>query len=469
MNTKTPISLQDSLNLSSPEISELFNKHINPGLGEVFAWLGYLKIEPQSANGLEVISKSGDRYLDFTSAGGALALGHNHPAIQAAEQFNLDHSLVDSIRFGVNPLQSVLAHNLSLVLGHDLDSFYFCTSGAEAVEAAIKVAELISGPERTHILRMTGSFHGKTLGTIALSETEDHSAFKVKFAEEQILTVELNNITALETLFQRRGAELTAVIIETLLGQIVEEMNSEFLARLCELCARHNVLMICDEVKTGLGRTGKMFSYEHYPFFKPDIVTMAKALGGGSSALAAMATTAEIWKRAFPNPRDSLSLSTTFSALSSSSASAINVLEVLTQRDFLAEVQDNAKYFWNQLQTLKEKHPNKIHRILGRGLMLGIEFSIPDTFHEKFQSAFENLHIAITASVVHELLSEYKIITHFIAASPKVLQILPPLTIEREHINAFIHALDEILSEGFISLTTKLLLARGSFWLHAQQ
>ncbi len=461
MTKKKPITLESSLKLSEGLCTELFETHITPGLSDLFKWLGYHNMDVIGAKGSHLLTRNAGKILDLTSACGVLNLGHNHPELIAAEEFCHQNFVPDSIKFGVHPLHGVLAHNLSLCLGDDLTSFYYTTSGSEALEAAIKVCTRYQGEQRPYFIRFTGGFHGKTHGALPFSESEDVSShFRWGYPEDYILTCNLNDSQKLNELFESKGDQIAGVVLELIQGQTLQCAQSEFITLLRALAHKHSSLLIIDEIKAGLGRTGNLFSFQEFSSLRPDIVLLSKGLAGGKRALGVMATREEIWKRSFSGAKQATILSTTFNGFGESCALAIKTLEILERDEFKRALADTATYFKAELLRLQAKYPKKIKSIPGKGLMLGVELTKIDSPLKALDLPFKDIQIARTASLVRELLVEHKVLTHFISTSTNILQILPPLTIERADIDHFINALDKCLAQSGLELISKFALGR---------
>lgn len=449
------ISLEEVSKLDKKEIDFLYRQHVNSSLYSVFKILGFSSMDIISAKGTKLNLSNGQSVLDFTSACGTLNLGHNHSEIIQAEKYCHDQEFVDCLKFGVNKLQAVLANNIASLLPEPLDTSFFTVSGAEANEAAIKLATRVQGSDKKYFLRTSGSFHGKTHGALAFTESENFAkGFHLGFPKEQILTIDFNSIDQLNETIRKYPNQIAGIIIEPIQGQDIVVPDKGYLRELVSICKKEDIITIFDEFKIGLGRTGDLF-YFFQEDTVPDILTLSKSLGGSKRAIGAMVTSQSLWNKAYGKKKDSTLHSSTFTGLGESCAVAIKTLEIISSEEFLTEVKKKSKYFLEQLYHLKEKYPHRIKNIRGAGLLIGIEFDFPAADTQVNIPFVKNAHIAMSGSIVRELLLKHNVLTYFNGSSPHVLNVMPPLTIEKEEIHIFISSLDSVLATSFTKLISK--------------
>lgn len=357
------------------------------------------------------------RYLDFLSGIGVNALGYGHPAIQATlkrQAARLIH--VSNLFF--HEFQAELAQRLTKISG--LDRAFFCNSGTEAWEGALKLARALARAENNNghkakwrILALENSFHGRTFGSLA---TTGQAKYRHPFAP-LVPGVNFVAFNDPEDLRRQFDSSVCAVCLETIQGEGgIRPVSQEFLRLARELTARSGALLMLDEIQCGLGRTGRHFAYEHYGV-TPDVVTVAKPLAAGLP-LGAILTTNRVAGGMHPGLHG-----TTFGGGPLSCAVAITFLEVLD--DLLENVQQIGEYFRAQLQMLATKH-TCIRDVRGLGLMLGVELDSPDRAKAVVQRL---LHQGIIINRTHET----------------VLRFLPPYTIQQKHVDEVIGALDKAL------------------------
>ncbi len=310
--------------------------------------------------GARVWDAGGRQYLDFLAGIAVCNLGHAHPAVVDAVRRQAGELMHVSNLYYTNPQAEVAR---ILVERSFADKAFFCNSGAEANEAAIKLARKYAhenlGPDKYELITMKDSFHGRTMATITATGQE-----KFQFGFTPLLDgfryIPFNNPEALEAAITPRTCGVMLEPIQGEGGVIIPD--DDYLARVREICDRHKILMIVDEVQTGIGRTGKLFAYE-YSGVKPDIMTLAKALGNGFP-VGAMLATNEIARAFSPGNHAS-----TFGGNPLAMAAVQATLETILGQDILGRSLETGAYFRQHLERLKAKH-SMITDVRGKGLMI---------------------------------------------------------------------------------------------------
>ena len=364
--------------------------------------------------GVYLWDSEGKKYLDFLSGLGVNALGHAHPAIQEVIRRQAGRLIHVSNLF-YHEYQAELAKRLTKISG--LDKAFFCNSGTEAWEGALKLARALARTENSNghkakwrILALENSFHGRTFGALA---TTGQAKYRHPFAPllPGVSFVAFNDVEDLKRQFD---GSVCAVCMETIQGEGgIYPVSTEFLQTARELTQRSGALLIIDEIQSGLGRTGKYFAYQHYGI-KPDIVTVAKPLAAGLP-LGAILTTNRVASGMHPGLHG-----TTFGGGPLACAVALEFLGIVD--GLQGHIRETGKYFRQQLEELQAKH-SCIQEIRGMGLMLGIEIDSPDT----------------AKAVQQKLLAGGILINR---THDKVLRFLPPFIIEKKHVDQVMRALD---------------------------
>jgi acetylornithine/succinyldiaminopimelate/putrescine aminotransferase/FAD/FMN-containing dehydrogenase len=456
------LTLRESLDLEQSKANELYKKHVNSGLLGVYELLGLNNLDARSAEGVFIRLKDGRNILDFTSAIGIIGLGHNHPRITAAEKLCLDEKILNAIKLGPHKLQSALAYNLAALLPHPLSVSFFTTSGAEAVEAAMKLCERVQGNKRRKFITTGNSYHGKTHTALSMTRSGHmRDGFIQGIPEENVIEVPYGNAEALENTLKEYGDEVVAIIVEPIQGQSIETPPRGYLSAVVDICRKNNVLVIFDEVKSGMSRSGTFCAFQDESVV-PDVVTLSKSLGGGSRAMGAMITSEELFKKAYGKREASSLHTTTFGGLGHSCAVAIEALNILGDLDFQKNVREKGDYLKKSLEDLQERYPNKIVAVKGRGLMQAIQFNFRNIFKDSsFQipalPLIDTFDKVMMASLIRALYEKHNILAHFADSNIDTLHVMPPLIVEKEHIDKFVEAVDTILKEGFISLATNFV------------
>lgn len=386
------------------EIARLYDRYAIP----VYNRLG---IAAARARGSWVWDAEGRRFLDLFPGWGTNALGHCHPAVVQAVKTQAGRLIHVPNTFYHEP-QARLSQ--LLVKSSFPSKCFYVNSGAEAVEAAIKLARRFGHPGRFEILTMEGSFHGRTMGALAATGQQKHK----KFFEPMLpgfKYVPFNNFAAAEA---AAGPQTVAVMLELVQGEGgIHVADKEYVRRLRKLCDERNLLLIFDEISTGMGRTGTLFCFQQYRV-TPDILLLAKPVGGGVpiGVLQAGPRASDLWEKA--------SHATTFGGNPLVTAASLAALETARRPGTLANVRSQAVYLRKKLEALKRRRP-AIREIRGLGLMVGIELDRPG------------------APVVQEALKRGLLLN---CTQEKVLRIYPALIVTRKELDQGLAILDEALA-----------------------
>lgn len=445
------LTVEDAKNLDSSTILGLFKSHLNPGQLHFMKLLGFHKVIIDRAEGMYYIDRSGRKILDFFGGFGSLALGHNHPRILAVRKAFQDECRHEIGMAFLSQYATALATNLATVSPGDLDMVFLGSTGSEAMEAAIKVAEQAQGPARSKIIYAENSFHGKTKGVLSLTDSD---LYRSKF---QLLTntvrVPFGDIEAIARALEA-DPEIGIVVLETIQGGGGIIMAPEgFWKELRKLCNKHGVLWVADEVQCGFGRTGRFYAFEHEGVF-PDVTALAKSLGGGKCAMSAMIASRDIYLKAYGKPNTALIHGpATFGGIGEASCTAIEALNVLFEEGLIENAATSGAYLLNRLNQLKEKHPRLIHDVRGKGLMVGLEFadisqSLPFGLRQALSLLDEKLKGSLSGFVGSLLLENYSVLVAFTEYNRNVIRLEPPLIVRKEDIDTLVNALDALLSRG---------------------
>jgi putrescine aminotransferase len=395
----------------------LYEKHVNPGLAGLLRFTGLDKIESH-AEGVYVWDTEGKQYLDFLGLYGTLSLGHRHPKVIAAVKEQLD-KMPMSVRIMVSEPTARLAARLAEVTPGDLSMVYFGNSGTEGVEAALKFARFFT--HKPGFITTQNGYHGKTLGALSVTPKE-HYQLPAAPLVPGVTVVPYGDAKAIESAI---GPDTAAVIVEPIQGEGGIRVPPEgYLREVRRITRERGVLLIADEVQTGMGRTGKLWA-SNWEDVDPDILVSAKALGGGVMPISATVMRPEI---AAIYKTEPLIHSTTFGGNPLATAAALAALEVTIEEDLPTRATEMGNYLLGQLAQLHTAFPDFIQEVRGRGLLVGLEFTDAD----------------IGGLAVSELATR-GILTAFGLNNPKVVRLEPPLIVEKQHIDQCVEALDGAL------------------------
>jgi putrescine aminotransferase len=443
-------TLDEALNMNRQEMRENYRRYINPSLVDVLGLMDFDKLFTK-AEGVHVWDNEDNQYLDFLGGYGALNLGHNPPEVLAALEKVKERPNI--LQASLNPLAAALAANLAQVTpGGELNRVFFCNSGTEAVEGALKLARAAQ-PEKKKIIYCQNSFHGKSHGSLSVTGREKfQKPFRplLPYCE----AVPFGDLQALEQVLAKNN--VTAFIVEPIQGEGGINLPPKgYLTEVRKLCDKYDTFLIIDEVQTGLGRTGALFACEHEQI-TPDIMCLAKSLGGGIMPIGTYLTKPYIWDRVYQG-KDKYALHTsTFGGNSLAMAAGLTTLENILQKNLSQEAKEKGTYLLEKLTQLKDKYPNLIKDVRGIGLLIGIEFNQPpvnNLINKLSRGKINKLtHEYFASLVAGELMNKYHIITAYTLNNPQVIRLEPPLIVDYPDLDQVITALDEILSQNFFGI-----------------
>ena len=345
------------------ETYENYRAYLNPPLARVMKLSGS-PVEVH-ASGVTIVDHDGKQYLDFAGGYGVFTLGHRHPRVIAAVKAQLD-AMALSGRTMFNPLMGRLAKRLAALTPGDLQISFFANSGAEAVEAALKLAR--AATKRAPIVATHGAFHGKTLGALSVSGRE---AFRAPFEPllVGVVHVAYGDLAALEEF----AADAAAIIVEPVQAEGgVNVPPPAYLQGIRALCDRTGALFIADEVQTGLGRCGVLFGCE-LAGVVPDVMTLAKGLSGGVMPIGATVARAGVWNAAYAHAP--LLHTSTFGGNELACAAALAALDVLIDEDLIANARERGAQLLAGARAIAARYPAAIADVRGAGLLVGVELT----------------------------------------------------------------------------------------------
>jgi acetylornithine/succinyldiaminopimelate/putrescine aminotransferase len=422
------------------ETLTLAARHLDPSLVEVLRILGFDK-SYASASGSYLYDEDGRPYLDMHTGEGFASLGHSHPDVKAVLRAMLDSDLVDGVQLHYSVLAGMLAQELSARLPHGLEATFFASTGAEAVDSAMKFAR--AATRRPRLVSCDSSFHGVTLGPLSIVGDE---FFKEGFGPllPGCARVPFGDLERLEA--ELRSKDVAAFIVEPIQGRLVTLPDPDYLQAAQDLCRRYGTLFVVDEIQTGLGRTGQWFALEHWGL-RPDIVTIGKALSGGYMPVAAMMTTRDIFQRAVGTLERSYVHQSTYGRNRLSMAAGLAAIRVIERDGLVGRAAQTGELLLNGLRELQERH-ELIGEVRGAGMMIGIELKAPSSRRAQLgvrmmRMASEGLFPQLVVIPLHR---DHGVIT-MAAGKNDVIKLLPPLTLSAREAQAFLAALDLVLTD----------------------
>ncbi len=449
------IKLEEAEKLNIDEVKKLYSNYVNPYQTKIFSNFSF---------GSELFDKSSGMYLhnekkkvlDFTGGFGVLNHGHNHQRILNVRKKFLEENKLEVHKIIFSKYLATLSHNLSILLNKKLNRTFLCNSGAEAVEGAMKLA-FRANKDKKYILSSNKSYHGKLIGTGSISGSYQNKNNFQKM--ENFDFFNFNDPISLEKKIiesENKGG-VYAVIIEPFSATLLESCSIEFIEKLKNLKKKYDFSIICDEVYCAWYKCGKLFYFQNYENFIPDILTLSKSMGGGKSSISAYIANENLHDKVYGSINNAFLHTTTYNGFGEECATAIEAINILIEEDFQTKVNSIESHIKENLKKIVKKFPKKIKGFKGQGALFGIEFNSPLDF---FSNLLENVDLQsinnkkklisklYIASISDELFKKYNIMTNISESdNSDFLYISPSLIAKKEHIDHFFECLSNILNE----------------------
>jgi ornithine--oxo-acid transaminase len=422
---------------------ELHDKHVNPAFVKMLRTIGFDK-KYVRGEGAYLWDADGNKYLDLLTGWGVFALGRNHPKVKAIMQQLLNENLPNLVRMDCSLLSGLVAEKLTSHTTDGLSRVFFCNSGTEAVETALKFARATTG--RQDVVYCDHAFHGLTGGSLAVNGAD---FFRERFGEMTPGTREIpfNDLAALEQALSTKKA--AAFIVEPVQGKSCEVVHDGYLAEAQRLCQKYGSLLICDEVQCGLGRTGKWFTFQHWDNVEPDIVCVAKALSGGMVPVGAVITKPKIMDGVFSSMERCVVHSNTFGQNDLAMAAALASLYVIEEDRLVQNAAELGDYAMTRLREIGRDCPF-VSEVRGKGLMFGIDFARPKE-NFKLKMAWDMLHKmnfgVFGQMIIIPLLQDHHILTQVAGYHTEVIKFLPAMVATKADMDWFLSAMQKTLGD----------------------
>jgi putrescine aminotransferase len=426
-NSKHPDKEQSEWIISESlhNFSEHFNKWWLENRKSVTQW-GMWAATEWEWHGAVFSDVLGRDYIDWLGGYGLFSHGWSHPDIVSTVQAQLLHNPMPSQEL-IDPLRGVLARLLAEITPGDIKYSFFCASGTEANEWAIKLAKMYT--KKSAFISTVNAFHGKTMGSLSMMGKALYRESVGELYGAPVYFVEYGNADAMRTQLEtckKLGIWVAWVIIEPIQGEAGAVVPpDDYWPAVREMTREHGALLIADEVQTGLGRTGKMFGVDHW-WVVPDIITLGKSLGGGVMPVSAFCSTEEIWQcMMYPNP---FIHTTTTGGGALACSAAIAGIQVMLRDDLPKQAQEKWDYMMTRLQTFVKKYPKIYESITGKWLLIGQHFTSKEIGYQVASELFKR------GVLVGGTLN-----------SAKTIRIEPPIVIDYETIDKWLAILEETL------------------------
>ncbi|MBT3182034.1 MAG: aspartate aminotransferase family protein [Deltaproteobacteria bacterium] len=420
---------------------ELFAKYLNPQLVRVLRTISFDNNYVR-ADGPILYDEKGNDYLDLLAGYGVFALGRSNPKILKALHEAIDLQYPNMVQMDAPLVAGLLAERLVSYMPEGVDTVFFTNSGTESNEGAIKFARKATGRKR--ILFWDHAFHGLTTGSLALNGGTE---FRKGFGEllPGATMIPMGDIDALKMEIEK--GDVAAFIFEPIQGKGVYIASSAFHKEAEALCKKHGIIIICDEVQTGLGRTGKMFAHQHWNL-NPDIVTVAKALSGGFVPVGAICYRRSIYEKVFTGMEDCVVHSNTFGRNILAMAAGLATLDIIEEDGLVDNAAKTGQIIIDGIRSMQDRY-EMLSCVRGLGLMIGIEFGAPKSL--KLKMGWKMVHALnkglFSQMITVPLMKEHRILTQVAGHNVDIVKLLPPLIINEMHAERFLNAFEKVVAD----------------------
>jgi ornithine--oxo-acid transaminase len=419
----------------------LLSDYINPQMAKVLKTLGFDPVYVRGT-GAHLWDDHGNDYLDMLAGFGVFAVGRSHPKVKEAIRQYLDLDSPNMVKMGTQLFSGLLAKKLiDEFAPTGLDTVFFCNSGAEAVEGALKFAHAFTGRKR--FVYCSDGYHGLTLGALVVNGCKEfradyeallHGGTEIPFGDADRLETEVS-----------RG-DVAAFVVEPVVGHGVFVPPDGFLQRARDICTRCGTLLIADEVQTGFGRTGKLFACEHWNVV-PDIMTLSKPLSGGYCPIGVILYPRKVYNRVFSSLDRCMVHSTTFGQNDLSAVCGLATLDVIRDEGIIENSARTGAYLMNRLKNMAERY-ELVREVRGLGLMIAIEFGTPRSASLKI--GWKMIHginqDLFCQSILVPLIMDHHIIAQVSGHGRDIIKLIPSLVFNRADADRFIEAFDQVLA-----------------------
>ena len=420
---------------------DLHEQYLNKQMVRMLQTIGYDR-HYQRAVGQYLYDQEGTEFLDLYSGFGVFAIGRNHPTVIKALQETLTLELPNLVQLDVSILSGLLAKELLKTTPENINKMFFCNSGTEAVESAIKFARYTT--KRDKIVFCDHGYHGLTMGSLSLM---GEKIFREGFGPllPGCVSVPFNNLEALEAALSNK--DVAAFIVEPIQGKGVNIPDDNYLPEVERLCKKYGTLFVADEVQTGIGRTGKFWAIDHWGV-KPDMICMAKALSGGFVPVGGVAMTEKIMDTVFNRMDRAVVHGSTFGKNNMAMAAGLATLHVIEDEKLVENSLRVGTNIINSLNALSGKY-EFLKEARGKGMMIAIEFNSPKSL--KLKAAWAMLEAAnkglFCQMITIPLFKEHHILTQVAGHGMNVVKLLPPLTLTQKDRDHIVNSFDQAIAD----------------------
>ena len=460
-------SLKQTFDLESKDVKKLYRNYSNIKLPDIYYKFSFGKKIFSSAKGSFIYDKQKNKYFDFTGGLGVANFGHNHPKIIKARINFQKNNYLEIHKSYLNRYLAAASSNLSKILGNNLEYVFFCNSGAEANDGALKISYKYFNGKRKIVLCSDRSFHGRTIGSGSISSGDNFVAGNYRFSFQKIpgvIKYKFNDIKNLKKVINKYKSKIYGIFIEPFSCSTLTETKKEFLIEANKLCKKYNILMIYDEIYSGFGKCGYDFYFKKYKV-TPDIISLSKSLGGGKSSISAYVASKKVFSKSYGSLSGSLLHSTTYNSLAEECATVIETTNIMNDKRLMRNTKILDDLIKKKLHNLKAKYPNIISEIRGSGCHYGIIFKKKFNFLKEILKLIPISFIQdplfldkiIVTSIMEEYFSKKNVISSFTSNIDVILNISPPINSDKKIVENKIDDFEDILKIGLEKIVLKFI------------
>lgn len=467
MNNKNKLySINDAQGLSINEVHDLYKKHVNSARVNLLSAFDFGNELISHSEGMYIFTKDGKKIIDFTGGIGVLNHGHNHPRILKIRKQFQDEKRMEVHRNYFSQYVAALSSNIANLLPEDLNYCFFPNSGSESVDWSLKTAFKYHDGKRKNILYSDIAFHGKLFGSESVTNSPENffdypkipGTYQFKFNDIDSIKKQI------ELLRDDNGnCTIAGIIVEPINISNLIKCSEIFLQELRVICDKEDIVLIFDEVYSGWCKTGELFYFMNFENVLPDILCMAKSLGGGKASISGLVTRDKIFKKSFEKPLSANLQTTTFYGFGEETVTAIESINILIEEKFSDKAYIIERELKENFEKLKAKYPYIISEYRGSGAVFGLFIKEQSKIFDKLINLIPSelfkdkrfLSKLVLASIISELYSKHNILSFTSLGKDLHLIISPPLLATKEEIKSLFNALDETFSNGIIKLVMK--------------
>ncbi len=457
------LSFESIEKLKIEDVQKIYVDHINSAQVDILKTFSFGRTLLNSASGEYLTTEDGRKIFDATVSAGVMGLGHNNERILNIRKKFCENKSVELQKLLLSRYQAGLAHNLAKISPGKLSKCFFCNSGSESVEGALKLAYKYHEGKRSKVLVSDIAFHGNLLGSGGLTSRmhKDFSFPTISGIEKYIY----GDIESVIELVKKSPDDIYAIMIEPVSASSMLQLSNTFLRKVRDICDKYKIVLICDEIYTGMGKTGNFYAFEKSEII-PDIVTISKTLGGGKASISCFLADTSIFKKAYENMNDAYLHSTTYQGMGEECVTAIEAINIIVENNYLERVREIESLANFELEKLREQNEDKVSEIRSNGSMFAIV--LKEDLYSNLQSALSLLPVKLTkdkafikklylSSVMNELFLNHNILLSLDTHRSVPLVISFPYIVTDENIKLVIESINTVLQKNSVTLISKFI------------